>query len=313
MSEELAVNNNCNRIIKHIRFSVTSACNYNCIYCDKEGFVPKTSLLSVDEITRLCTVLATTLNVTKIKLTGGEPLCRKEIVSIIKNISDLKLYKDISMTTNGFFLKEMASDLYKAGLNRINVSLCSLKPSVFKKVTGVDALDRVLKGLEAAQEAGLYPIKLNFVMLKGLNDTEIEEMLDFCSETGHILQLIELHKRSDAIGKELTIFDRYHVPIENIVEDLKIRSLKTFRRSDMQNRHVFKLSNNAEVETIQNGKEACSKCTKLRVGCDGNVFGCLFRSDLGTNIKAVLNDMKGSIKTQEIIQKVVASREPYYK
>ncbi|MBN1803199.1 MAG: GTP 3',8-cyclase MoaA [Candidatus Lokiarchaeota archaeon] len=313
MNEELAVNNNCNRTIKHIRFSVTSACNYNCIYCDKEGFIPKTSLLSVDEITRLCTLLATTLNVTKIKLTGGEPLCRKEIVSIVKNISNLHLYKDISMTTNGFFLKEMASDLYNAGLNRINISLCSLKPSVFKKITGVDALELVLKGLKAAQKAGLYPIKLNYVMLKGLNDQELDDIIDFCSKTGYILQLIELHKRSEAIGKELSIFDHHHAPIENIVEDIKARAIETFRRNDMQNRYVFKLPNNAVIETIQTGKEACNKCTKLRVGCDGNLFGCLFRSDLGTNIKSELNDLTPSLKSQEIIQKVISSREPYYK
>ena len=150
----------CNREIKHIRFSITSKCNYNCIYCDQEGFIPKTSDLTVDEITKLCKILAEILNVTRIKFTGGEPLCREEIGQIIKNVSDLHLYKDISMTTNGLLLYEKAQELYNAGLNRINVSLGSLKPEVYKEIYGSDSLEKVLKGLKKAKEVGFNPIKL---------------------------------------------------------------------------------------------------------------------------------------------------------
>jgi cyclic pyranopterin phosphate synthase len=149
----------CNREIKHIRFSVTSECNYNCIYCDKEGYLPKKEELSVEEITKLCYLLAKILNVQRIKFTGGEPLCRKEIIQIIKNVYDLHLYDDISITTNGYLLFEKAEELYKAGCNRINVSLCSLKPSVYKKITGFNNLNKVLKGIKKAKEVGLNPIK----------------------------------------------------------------------------------------------------------------------------------------------------------
>ncbi|HEC38409.1 MAG TPA: radical SAM protein, partial [bacterium] len=151
-----------NRTIKHIRFSVTSKCQYSCLYCDSEGY-SKTNELSVDEITKLCKLLAEILDVTRIKFTGGEPLCRKEIIEIIKNVSDLQLYKDISMTTNGLLLSEKAEELHKAGLNRINVSLASLKPETYKKVYGMDTLKTVLKGLKKAKEVGFNPIKLNFV------------------------------------------------------------------------------------------------------------------------------------------------------
>ncbi len=187
----------CNREIKHIRFSVTSKCNFDCIYCDSEGFMPKTSELRVDEITKLCKILAEVLKVTKIKITGGEPLCRAEITDIIRNISELRLYKDISMTTNGFFLYEKAEELHNAGLNRINVSLASLKQEVYKKIYNSDSLDKVQRGLQKAKDVGLNPIKINFVLLKGMNDGELAQMVDFCAKNGFVLQLIELHKASD--------------------------------------------------------------------------------------------------------------------
>ena len=303
----------CNRTIKHIRFSITSECSYNCIYCDKEGFIPQTSLLNVNEITKLCKLLATILNVTKIKFTGGEPLCRKEIVQIIKNVHDLHLYKDISMTTNGLLLAKKAKQLRIAGLNRVNVSLCSLKPQVYEKITGSNTLDKVLKGLDAAREAGLTPIKLNFVLLKGLNDNEIDDMIEFSSNTGYILQLIELHKRADTIGLELENYERFHVDVNPIIDDLQSKAVKTLVRGEMQNRKVFTLPNNAVIETINNTSEACKGCSKLRVGCDGNLFGCLFRSDLGQNMKNALNNEHSLLEYEEIIKQVVYSREPYYR
>jgi len=204
---------NCNREIKHIRFSVTSNCNYNCLYCDREGFIPKTTELSVDEITQLCRILAQVLNVTKIKFTGGEPLLREEIVEIIRNVSDLQLYKDISMTTNGFYLVEKAQDLYDAGLNRINVSLGTLKPDIYKKIYGSDSLETVLKGLMIAKDIGLTPIKLNYVVLKGINDQEIDDLVNFCAEHEFILQLIELHEVSRSISQDNGFYETYHFDV----------------------------------------------------------------------------------------------------
>ena len=302
----------CNRTIKHIRFSVTSDCSYDCVYCDKEGFLPQTILLNVEEITKLCRLLATILNVTKIKFTGGEPLCRPEIFQIIKNVHDLHLYKDISMTTNGLLLDSMAQQLHDVGLNRINVSLCSLKPRVYEKITGSNSLEKVLKGLQTAQEVGLNPIKINFVVLKGLNDDEIEEMIEFCYRMGYILQLIELHKRAEAVGSELKIYEEFHVDVIPIIKNLESRAIKTIIRGEMQNRKVFTLPNNAIIETINNDHDSCKGCTKLRIGCDGNLFGCLFRSDLGRNIKEALNNQHSLSQYEEIIREVVYSRKLYY-
>jgi len=302
-----------NREIKHIRFSITSKCNYNCIYCDQEGFVPKTSDLTVEEITKLCKILAEVLNVTRIKFTGGEPLCRKEITDIIKNISELGLYKDISLTTNGYLLYEKAEVLKKAGLNRINVSLSSLNPEVYKKICGVDGLQTVLKGLEKAKQIGLTPIKLNFVLLKGLNDNELDDILEFCAKNGYILQLIELHEASKAIKENGEFYRKYHVSAKPIIARFETEASEVIVRGNMQNRKVFTLPNGAVVETISPGRDFCKGCTKLRVGCDGNLFGCLYRSDLGKNMKAALKDHYSMQKYEHIIRQVVDSREPYYK
>ncbi len=302
----------CNREIKHIRFSITSKCNYNCIYCDQEGFIPKTSDLTVDEITKLCKILAEILNVTRIKFTGGEPLCREEIGQIIKNVSDLHLYKDISMTTNGLLLYEKAQELYNAGLNRINVSLGSLKPEVYKEIYGSDSLEKVLKGLKKAKEVGFNPIKLNFVLMKELNDDELDNMIDFCGKNGYVLQLIELHEVSDAIGRNGDFYKKHYFDVKPVIEQLESKAINTIIRGSMQNRKVFILPNSAVIETITPSHEFCMGCTKLRVGCDGNLFGCLYRSDLGKNIKEAIRNHHSLGKYEQIVKQVVDSREPYY-
>ena len=302
---------NFNRKIKHIRFSVTSKCQYSCLYCDSEGY-SKTNELSVEEITKLCKLLAEILNVTRIKFTGGEPLCRKEIIEIIKNVSDLQLYKDISMTTNGLYLFEKAEELYKAGLNRINVSLASLTPKIYRKVYGKDSLETVLKGLKKAKEVGFNPIKLNFVLMRTLNENELENFIDFCAENNFILQLIELHKVSKAIGGNGNFYKKYHLDLKPIIEELESRAENTLVRGSMQNRKVFTLPNGAVVETISPSHEFCLGCTKLRVGCDGNLFGCLYRSDLGKNIKEALQNHNSLSQYEQIVKQVIDSREPFY-
>ncbi|MFX0035734.1 MAG: GTP 3',8-cyclase MoaA [Candidatus Hermodarchaeota archaeon] len=302
----------CDREIKHIRFSITSKCNYNCIYCDQEGFIPKTSELTVKEITKLCKILAEILKVTRIKFTGGEPLCREEIVHIIRNVSDLHLYKDISLTTNGLLLYEKAEELYEAGLNRINVSLGSLNKEVYKIIYGSDSLDKVLKGLQKAKEVGFNPIKLNFVLMKGLNNNELESMLEFCGKNKFTLQLIELHEVSDAIVGNGEFYKKHHLDIKPIIQELESKAEKILIRGSMQNRKIFILPNSATIETITPSHEFCMGCTKLRVGCDGNLFGCLYRSDLGRNIKEALRNHYSLAKYEQIVKQVVDSREPYY-
>ena len=223
------------------------------------------------------------------------------------------LYNDISMTTNGFRLGEMAQDMADVGLDRVNVSLCSLNPKTYERITGVNGLKEVLRGLKAAKEAGLSPIKINFVIMKGLNANEFDDMIEFCGENGYILQLIELHKESDAIERDNgKFYDKYHKEVIPIIENLEKKALETIVRDNMQNRKIFVMPNNTVIETVVPSHEFCMGCTKLRVGCDGRIFGCLFRSDLGQNVKKELHNHCTISKFRKIVQEVVDSREPYY-
>ncbi|MEJ2294054.1 MAG: GTP 3',8-cyclase MoaA [Candidatus Lokiarchaeota archaeon] len=301
-----------NRKIKHIRLSITPQCNYNCLYCDKEGNHTTTNILSVEEITDLAQVLAKILKVTRIKITGGEPLCRENVVQIIKKIYDLNLYKDISMTTNGYHLYEKAEQLKKAGLNRINVSLCSLNSAAYKTITGSNSLNKILIGLDKAKKVGLFPIKINYVLLKGINDDEFENMINFCAINGFVLQLIELHKLSFGNGVQKEFYDKYHFDISPIIGKLSSKAINIITRGEMQNRKVFVLPENKIIETISPSHEFCMGCTKLRVGCDGNLFGCLYRSDLGKNLKMNLQNHDIISTYESKIKKVVNSREPYF-
>ncbi|TXT65258.1 MAG: putative GTP 3',8-cyclase [Promethearchaeota archaeon] len=302
----------CEREIKHIRLSVTEKCEYNCIYCDKEGFIPKNNELSVNEIIKLTRLLAEVLEVSRIKLTGGEPLCREEIVEIVQGIKDLGLYDDISMTTNGYLLLEKAEALHNAGLDRINVSLPSLNRESYKKITGSDGLNRVIQGIKKATQVGLIPIKINYVVLKGINDTELENMIEFSAKNNVVLQLIELHARSDAVGKQKEFYERYHVDLEEKIYELEDRAFDVKVRGTMQNRKVIFLPNGAIIEAIHPGHDFCMGCTKLRVGCDGNVFGCLYRADSGKNVKDDLQGECSVAQFRNAIKHVVHSREPYY-
>ncbi|GAH81982.1 unnamed protein product, partial [marine sediment metagenome] len=159
------------------------------------------------------------------KFTGGEPLLREEIVEIIRNISDLKLYKDISMTTNGFYLIEKAQDLYNAGLNRINVSLGTLKSDIYKKMYGSDSLEVVLKGLTKAKEVGLTPIKLNYVVLKGINDEEMDDLVNFCAENEFILQIIELHKVSRSVSEHNGFYEKFYFDVTPLIEEFEKKAI----------------------------------------------------------------------------------------
>lgn len=300
------------RQIKHLRLSITPKCSYKCIYCDKEGLGSNINELSLEEITELCKVMAQILKVKRIKITGGEPLCRKDLIQIIENIKKLDLYDDISLTTNGYSLEENVVALHEAGLNRLNVSLCSLNPVTYEKITGCNALQKVLRGLQKAKETGLLPIKLNFVVLKDLNASELEDMLDFCGKNEYILQLIELHEVPNDGVFNKKCYEKYHVDVKPIIENLENRAIKTIVRDSMQNRKVFTLPNNAIVETIVPSHDFCMGCTKLRIGCDGNLFGCLFRADLGRNLKSAISNHYSLSKYEEIIEKVLDSREPYY-
>ncbi len=181
-----------NRPIHYLRVSVTDRCNLRCVYCmPEEGvpFIPHSRILSLEEITEVVRT-AVSLGFDKIRLTGGEPLVRKGIVDLVGMISDIEGVRDLGMTTNGILLTEYARDLKKAGLHRVNISLDSLDPEKYRQITRRGRLQDVLDGIEAAREAGLFPIKINTVILTDNDRTEALKVAEFAREQGYQIRFI---------------------------------------------------------------------------------------------------------------------------
>jgi len=170
---------NFGRKITYLRVSITDRCNYRCIYCQPEEqfkFISHEEILRYEEIVEIIEE-AVNLGVTKVRITGGEPLARKGVVGFIKKLRKIKKLEDISLTTNGFFLSEYAEKLKDAGLNRVNISLDSLQEEKYKKITRGGSLEKVLKGIDFALKENLLPIKINTVLIKGFNDNEVDDFV----------------------------------------------------------------------------------------------------------------------------------------
>jgi len=296
------------REITGIRFSLTQKCNLNCIYCHKEGENTSTHELTAKEIERVALVGAK-LGIKKIKFTGGEPLLRRDLKEIIGAISPY--YEDVSLTTNATILtKEMAEDLKDAGLSRINVSLDTLNEENCEKITGRNCLKDVLKGIESAGDAGFYPIKLNMVLMKGINEKEIEPMFKFAKENGLILQLIELHTSKEGSLKDF--YRTYHTDLTQIEERLRQKSSKVVERS-MQNRCKYFI-NGGEIEVVRpmHNTQFCSNCKRIRVTSQGELKPCLLRNDNHLDLKHALN-APDEEELISLFKECCLRREPYWR
>lgn len=182
------------RRIDYLRVSITDRCNFRCVYCmPEQGFpaTPKTEHLTIDEMARLVSV-AVASGITKVRLTGGEPLLRKDLPWLVRTIAELPGVKDLSCTTNGYLLDEQASILAESGLHRINVSLDTLRPERFTDIARRGSLDRVLAGIEAALDSGLAPVKINCVLMKGVNDDEVADFAALTLDRDLHVRFIEL-------------------------------------------------------------------------------------------------------------------------
>lgn len=181
-----------NRKITYLRISVTDRCNFRCTYCMPEGGIElkkHEDILTFGEITEVVKIGAQ-LGITKIRLTGGEPLVRKELPKLVKMISEIDGINDIGLTTNGVFLPQFAGELKAAGLNRINISLDTLNPEKFKKISRTGNIEQVLNGIDAALEAGLLPVKINFVRIPGVNEEDEMLVRDFCKSRNLLIRFI---------------------------------------------------------------------------------------------------------------------------
>ncbi|MFH1774090.1 MAG: GTP 3',8-cyclase MoaA, partial [Methanobacteriota archaeon] len=257
-----------------VRISITQRCNLDCIYCHREGVFEKAAdEMTPEEISRIVAVCAKN-GVRKVKITGGEPLLRSDVCGVVQKISSVNGIEDISMTTNGVLLQEYAQGLKKAGLSRINVSLDTLKPEVFSMITGGGNLKQVVAGIDKAIEAGLEPVKLNMVVMKGINESEVRDVLKNYSREGVVLQLIELMNTDNGF------FEKYFYDLDEIEKEFEREAISATVRKFMQSRRKYML-NGAQVEVIKpvHNTEFCASCTRIRITADGKFKPCLMRSD----------------------------------
>ncbi|MFC2073462.1 GTP 3',8-cyclase MoaA [Campylobacterota bacterium] len=261
------------RKVDYLRISVTERCNFRCQYCMPEkpfSWVPKENLLSFEELFLFIKV-AIDEGVTKIRLTGGEPLLREDLDKFIKMISDYKPDIDLALTTNAYLLPEAAQRLKDAGLKRLNISLDSLKSDVAAKIAGKDVLGKVLEGIEKALEVG-FKVKINMVPLKGINDGEILDLLDYCKARNIKIRFIEYMENRHADqslkgmhGKEI---------LEKVKEGHIIHALGREGASPSFN---YALEDGTEFGLIDPHKhDFCENCNRIRLTAEGNLIPCLY-------------------------------------
>ena len=256
----MSVKDKYNRPILSFRMSITNRCNLNCLYCHHDGMLPSKDEMTPLEIEKI-TKIAKDLGVRRVRLSGGEPLIRKDIVDIVDKISQIG-FKDISITTNGTYLSKYSKDLKDAGLDRVNVSLDTLNKDRYKFLTKKDYLDSVKDGILKAVEVGLNPVKINMVMMKGINEDEVWDMFRFSRDNGLILQLIELMESENC---EDNIFSQdYHLNISPIEEEIEKIADDVKVRKDMQNRRKYYIGK-GEIEIVKplDNTNFCSNCTRL--------------------------------------------------
>jgi len=286
------------RTLRDLRVSLTDRCNFRCLYCLPETeaaqnfyrghwahlpnsapivqqWVPKSNILSFEEIERVVR-LAVGLGIQKIRLTGGEPLLRQGVEDLVALIAPIQGITDLAMTTNGFLFPQKARALRQAGLRRVSFSLDSLQADNFKKITGRDGLDQVLASISLAKELGFSPVKVNAVIIRDLNDHEIEDLAEFAQQQALSLRFIEFMPLDSARAwlKELV------VPGREIIERLRarfsLRPIEPENPSSTSKRWVF-ADGRAEIGVIAPVSEPfCGHCNRLRLTADGKVRTCLF-------------------------------------
>jgi cyclic pyranopterin phosphate synthase len=268
------------RVHNDLRISVTDRCNLRCVYCMPEeglSFLPRQELLTFDEITRVARV-AKSLGVSALRITGGEPLVRKGLPSLVARLSALG-FEDLAMTTNGTELARVAGELASAGLRRVNVSCDSLRPERFAAIRRRGNLDVVLDAMSAAERAGLTPLKVNVVLLRGHNDDEILDFASFARATGRIVRFIEFMPL-DAQGQ----WDRNQlVPGREVLERISdvwpLEPLSGPGGTAPAERFRF-ADGEGEIGLISSVTEpVCGTCNRLRVTADGALRNCLFSDD----------------------------------
>jgi cyclic pyranopterin phosphate synthase len=279
------------RRINYLRISVTDRCNLRCRYCMPEEGIPLIThgdILSYEEILRVVRIFARE-GISKVRLTGGEPLVRKGMVEFISNLSGIEQIEDLSLTTNGVLLKTLARDLKNAGLKRVNISLDSLKKERFRRITRKDEFDRVWEGIEEALSVGLRPVKINMVAIRGMNDDEIESFAELTLRLSLTVRYIEYMPA----GEGETWNEKTLLPIPQIKARLEKMGNLIALSPDRWDGPAVRFRLEGAVGEIgfigAVSSHFCNDCNRLRLTADGKIRACLF-SDEEIDLRKILRE-----------------------
>lgn len=306
--EKAVIRDHFGRPLHDLRISVIDKCNFRCTYCmpkeifgDDYMFMPESELLSFDEIVRLAESFAK-LGVEKLRLTGGEPLMRKNLDQLIARLTPIPGINDIALTTNGVFLAKRAKKLKEAGLERVNVSLDAIDDDVFKEINGKGVGSRpVLKGIEAAEAAGLK-VKVNMVVKKGMNESQILPMARHFKDTNVILRYIEFMDVGNHNGWDLKNVVSKKQIVDAIHKELPLEAAEANYYGEVASRYQYKDSK-GEIGVISSVTDSfCSTCTRIRLSADGKLFTCLFASS-GYDVR---EQLRSGATDEQILENLTA-------
>ncbi|MDA0745913.1 MAG: GTP 3',8-cyclase MoaA [bacterium] len=306
------------RPLRDLRISVTDRCNFRCPYCmpaeifgEKYAFLPRAEILTFEEIVRLAGLFVG-LGVEKVRITGGEPLLRREIEVLVARLSQIEGVQDLTLTTNGYLLPDMAQKLKTAGLHRLTVSLDSLDDAVFKQMNGRGyGVERVLDGIRAAEKAGISPIKINVVVQRGVNDHTVVDLARHFHGSGHIVRYIEYMDVGNRNGWEMDQVVPASEVVERIHAELPLEPVAPNYIGEVARRYRY-LDGGGEIGVIASVTQPfCGDCSRARLSTDGKLYTCLF-SGAGIDLRESMRNGDGDEVLRERITGIWRKREDRY-
>jgi len=295
---ELGMKDKLGRTINYLRLSITNKCNLNCAYC-KHSTAPPESILTLDEMRRVIRLFAK-CGISKIRITGGEPLVSDDVFEIVKICKESPEIRDITLTTNGILLQKAAKELKAAGLDRVNISIDSLIPKKYKQIARADSLAEALAGVDAAVDAGLLPVKINTVLMSGVNDDEIDDFISLTKDRAVQIRFIEympMGKEHDGkfVSAEEVLSTRQHLQKCDETEGVETEGVETLYKIDG---HKGKVGFITPVS-----RPFCENCNRVRVTADGKIRHCL-GDNLETDLREILKESDEDALT--LIQNTIA-------
>jgi len=304
-----------NRSITYMRVSITDRCNLRCVYCMPEeglNWTPSDELLSYDELIRIISVAAKR-GLKKVRITGGEPLVRKGVVGFVERLNQIEGLDELALTTNAVFLKDMASDLYKAGLKRINISLDSLDPKTFAEVVRRDIFPMVWEGIEEAERVGFEPIKINVVLQQGVNDHEVMDFVNLTRRKPYHIRFIEYMPCAN-----WDTWVKTYKPFQTVVDEVekKIGRMEPVSGSNENNSgpaENFRIPGAPGVVGFIHAvsHDFCDTCNRVRLSADGDIRPCLF-SEISVNFREAIRNGCSDEEIDGLLDQVLYVKPLYH-